>query len=74
MVKSMDKSTINRKNIENKILAALKQSKQPISTSDIASKLDKSWHTIMRHCLYLELEGKISKFNLGRISAWIIKE
>ena len=68
------KSTIIRTNIENGILSVLKKSKNPISTSEIAHQLGNSWHTIVRHCLDLELSGRVSKFTMGRISAWQIKK
>ena len=72
-MKSTLKSTINRKRIEEKILEFLKESTQPVSTTDIASELGISWHTVIRHCLNLELEEKVSKFTVGRISMWIIE-
>lgn len=73
MDKGTFKSTINRTNIKNQILKILQNSKKPLSTSEIAQKSNKSWHTIVRYCLDLEVENKISKFSMGRISAWQIK-
>jgi len=70
----MKKSTINRRNIEAKILLTLSKSSQPLSTADIATKLHKSWHTIIRHCLNLELERKLTKFTAGRLSLWMMKK
>jgi len=72
MNKSTSKSANNRTKIEQVILKILKDSDKPLSTSEIAIKSKKSWHTVVRHCLDLELEKKISKFSLGRISAWQI--
>jgi predicted ArsR family transcriptional regulator len=73
MNKSMLKSAINRKDLKEKILEVLKNSNKPLSTDEIASKLKISWHTVMRHCLDLELQDKLSKFIIGRISAWTVK-
>ena len=69
MNKGTTKGAINRTNIESQILKVLKSSEKPLSTSEIAIKLNRSWHTIVRYCLDLELENKISKFAIGRISA-----
>ena len=72
--KSTFKSTINRKKIENQILETLTKSNKPLSTSEISFIINKSWHTVLRHCLDLELEDKVSKFNMGRVSALLIKK
>ncbi len=74
MIKRTLKSTINRKNIEENILDILLKSEKPLSTAEIALKLDKSWHTIIRYCLDLEITGKIFKFSIGRISVWQVKK
>ena len=74
MDKSAYKSTVNRKNLEESIFRVLHDAEKPLSTTDIASHLGKSWHTIIRHCLDLEIKGKIYKFNMGRISAWQVKK
>lgn len=68
------KSAVNRKSIEEGILKILNEADKPLSTQEIASQLDKSWHTIIRHCLDLEIKEKIYKFNMGRISAWQVKK
>jgi len=79
MVKSITKSagkrTFKRSDkIEEEILGYLKESESPVSTTDIANKLNHSWHTIIRYCLNLELKEKVTKFNLGRVAAWQIKK
>ncbi|MBM3234647.1 HTH domain-containing protein [Candidatus Pacearchaeota archaeon] len=74
MNKSTFKSTIKRSDIKEKILDMLENSKKPLSTAEIASNLGKSWHTVIRYCLDLEIEGKIFKFELGRIAAWQVKK
>lgn len=73
MFKRVLKSTINSKNIKQGILDSLSKSEKPLSTQEIASQLNKSWHTIIRYCLDLQTEERIFKFSLGRISAWQIK-
>ena len=73
MNKSTLKRVINSKSIEENILKILNEADKPLSTQEIAVKLDKSWHTVIRHCLDLELKGKIFKFSMGRISAWQVK-
>jgi len=74
MNKSTIKSSINSKNIEASIFRILNESNKPLSTQEIATKLDKSWHTVIRHCLDLEIKGKLFKFKMGRISAWQVKK
>ena len=70
----MKKSAINRRDIKEAILKLLKEAEKPFSTDEIASNLSISWHTAIRHCLDLELGGKLSKFIIGRISAWQLKK
>ena len=65
----MDKSTV----ICNNILKVIKESENPVSTTDIASKLNKSWHTIDRYCLKLQLAGEIYGFRVGKMNLWIVK-
>jgi repressor of nif and glnA expression len=72
VIKSAINSTING-SIKQSILDVLSKAEKPLSTQEIASKLERSWHTIIRYCLDLQTEDKISKFSLGRISAWSIK-
>lgn len=60
--------------IKENILKLLEKSEKPLSTAEIASQLNNSWHTIIRYCLDLQNEGKIFKFSLGRISAWQVKK
>ena len=69
----MKRSAINRRKIKDGILKLLNTAKKPFSTDEIAKNLGISWHTAIRHCLDLEIDGKLSKFIIGRISAWQIK-
>ena len=60
------------KQIERSIYTAIKNSKNPISTREISIKIKRAWHTVDRHCLKLELKGKIRGFKIGNINAWMI--
>ena len=71
---SILKSTINRSNIKRDILKVIKEAGKPISTAEIAKILDKNWHTIIRYCLDLENERKLTKIEVGRINIWYIRK
>jgi len=73
MVKRTFKSAVKRTNIKKSILGVLGGSKKPLSTTEVASKTGKSWHTVLRYCMDLEIDGKVSKFEIGRINVWQIK-
>ncbi len=73
-LKSTLKSAINRRKIENDILNALRKAGRPLSTADISKELGKSWHTIIRHCLMLEMDKKVTKITAGRLSIWMVKK
>jgi len=68
----MKDSTVVRKNklLRSKILSLIKNSKIPLSTSDIARKLKKAWHTIDRNCLKRQIENKILGFRVGKMNLW----
>ena len=68
------KSAINRSKIKEAILNLLNKAEKPFSTDEIATNLGISWHTAIRHCLDLEIEKKLSKLVIGRISAWQLKK
>jgi len=73
-MKGISKSTFNRQKISSSIIEAVKESEIPISTTDISKKINKSWHTIDRHCLKLQLEGRITGFKVGNMNLWAIKK
>lgn len=73
-IDSTKKSAINRSNMKESILKVVEEVRKPISTSEIANTLHKSWHTIIRYCLDLENEKKLVKLEIGRISIWQIKK
>ena len=68
-------STVVRKNqiLKKQIVYELKNSKNPLSTSDLSSKLGKAWHTIDRDCLMLQIEGKVEGFKVGKMNLWRVK-
>lgn len=55
------------------ILTYLKNQLHPVSTREIALKMDVSWHTILTRCLRLQLDGKVSGFRVGNMHLWEIK-
>ncbi|MFC1682012.1 hypothetical protein ACFL0X_00130 [Nanoarchaeota archaeon] len=74
LIKSTSQSTINRSSIKKNILKAVKEAGKPISTAEIAKIINKNWHTIIRYCLDLENEKRLTKFEVGRINIWQIKK
>lgn len=74
IIECTNKSAINRTNMKEDIFKVINESEKPISTSEIANILKRSWHTIIRYCFDLENEGKITKFEIGRMNIWQIKE
>lgn len=78
--KSSNNNTIIRKkgrpmvNIKDEILNILKNSSNPMSTSDLTSKLNRAWHTIDRACLMLQVEDKVYGFKIGKMNLWRLKK
>jgi hypothetical protein len=68
-------STVVRKieELKEQILSYLQNSENPLSTSDLVTKLEKAWHTVDRTCLMLQIEGKILGFKVGKMNLWRIK-
>ena len=60
------------KDIEANILKILGSSDSPVSTREISLKIKMAWQTIDRHCLKLELKGRVKSFRIGNINAWVI--
>ena len=63
-------STVVRKKevLKEHILKMLKNSENPLSTSDLVLKLERAWHTIDRTCLMLQIENKIKGFRVGNMN------
>ncbi len=77
MIKSMVVSAVkganNRTDIKAEVIKELRNSENPLSTSDLALKLGKAWHTIDRACLMLKIENKLDGFRVGKMNLWRIK-
>jgi len=71
----MVNSTIvcKREELKEKIVEALKKSKNPLSTSDLAVLFKKAWHTMDRTCLMLQIDGRVEGFKVGKMNLWRIK-
>ena len=74
IIEGTNKSAINRTNMKESVFNVINGSEKPISTSEIANILKKSWHTVIRYCFDLENENKITKFEIGRMNIWQIKK
>ena len=72
MNNSMNKSTVVRKkeDLKGAIVVEIKSSDRPLSTSDLTVKLGKSWHTIDRTCLMLQIDKRIDGFKVGKMNLW----
>jgi DNA-binding Lrp family transcriptional regulator len=63
-----------KKDIDVKIFGLLGKENKPISTREIAVKTKLSWHTVINHCLRLQLSGKISGYKISNLNVWLLKE
>ena len=59
--------------IEKLIISALRESKNPLSTQDIANRVNHHWSTIQIRCLRLQNKNKINGYRVGRTNIWIYK-
>jgi hypothetical protein len=59
-----------KEELQKDIMDLLKKSNIPLSTSDLAYKLSKSWHTIDRACLMLQIVDKVEGFKAGKMNLW----
>jgi len=59
--------------IREDILKTIKASDKPVSTREIALKIDRAWHSIQTNCLRLQLDGKIGGFRVGNMNLWFVK-
>lgn len=67
--------TINvGKSIDGDIINVLRKNKHPVSTREIALKIDRAWHSVNTHCLKLQLKGRIHGFRAGGVNLWEIKK
>ena len=61
------------KKIEVGILKVLSEAKTPVSTRDIALKIERAWHSVQGHCLRLQIDGKIIGYRISNLNVWEIK-
>ncbi len=62
------------KKIDEEILVALRNSKNPMSTRDLALKISRAWYSVQTHCLKMQLKNKIIGFNVTNINVWQAKK
>jgi hypothetical protein len=60
--------------IDVKIIDFLKKQHHPISTREISINIRLSWHTVINHCLRLQMTGKVYGYKIGNLNVWVIKD
>lgn len=61
-------------NIDEDIISVLNQFDRPVSTDEIAQKIDREWHSVQKYCQILKSKGKISGFRVGRMNLWVVEK
>jgi len=61
-------------NIDTKIISFLQEQKHPVSTLAVSNNLKLSWHTVINHCLRLQISGKVEGYKIGNLNVWSIKK
>ena len=62
-------------NIRTNILKVIEEKyPRPVSSNEIALKIDRAWHSIQNHCLKLQLDGIIDGFRVGNMNLWVLKK
>lgn len=61
------------KDIDAKILELLGRELRPVSTRDLSLRTKLSWHTVINHCLRLQLDEKIEGYKIGNLNVWVKK-
>lgn len=62
------------KEIDKRILELLKKEGKPVSTREIAMKVNVAWHTIDRHCLRLQMTNALDGYRISNINVWVTKK
>ena len=60
--------------IDKKILNVLKKKERPASTREISLLMKASWHTVINHCLRLQLSGEIDGYKIGNLNVWFLAD
>lgn len=63
---------VRNKDLGEEILGILKKTKRPVSTTDIASELNVSWHSVQVRCLNLQIDNLVIGFRIGKMNLWVI--
>lgn len=59
------------KDIDFKIMDLIGKEVKPVSTRDLSLRTKLSWHTVINHCLRLQLEGRLDGYKIGNLNVWI---
>ncbi|MBI4177112.1 MAG: hypothetical protein HY516_01990 [Candidatus Aenigmarchaeota archaeon] len=62
------------KSIDVAVLKILRGSENPVSTREIAIKINRAWHSVNTHCMQLQLEGKLERLKISNLNLWRIKK
>ncbi len=62
------------KEIDKKIIDILNKEERPISTREISIRAGYSWHTIINHCLKLQLKDKLIGYKISEINVWLLNK
>ena len=65
---------MKRENIDKDIFRLLNELDRPVSTDEIAQRIDRAWHSVQKYCYILKSEGKIHGFRVGRMNLWVVGE
>jgi ATP-dependent Clp protease ATP-binding subunit ClpA len=58
------------RSVQGQVLALIKSTDSPISTRQLAIKLNVSWHTVQHYCFELLLKNEIDRLRVGTTHAW----
>lgn len=56
------------------ILKFLEFEEHPVSTRELALRTKISWHSVINHCLRLQMGGKIVGYKIGNLNVWCKKK
>ncbi len=59
--------------IDKIILTTLQSEEHPISTRELSLKTKISWHSVINHCLRLQMNNKIIGYKVGNLNVWCKK-
>ena len=60
--------------IDKKIIDILSKEEKPISTREISTRSGYSWHTIINHCLKLQIKERLIGYKISEINVWLINK